>query len=75
MVNEVFHAVKIPIMGMGGISTANDVIEMIMAGANAVQIGAANLVDPWVCPKIIEELPNVMKKFKIDNLESIRGAV
>lgn len=75
MVNQVFHEVNIPIMGMGGISTAEDVIEMIMAGANAVQIGAANLVDPWICPKIIEELPLLMERLEIDDLESIRGIV
>lgn len=75
MVNQVFHAVDIPIMGMGGISDASDVIEMIMAGANAVQIGAANLVDPWACPNIIEELPKLMYKLGIKDLESIRGIV
>lgn len=60
-------------MGMGGIASAEDVIEMIMAGASAVQIGAANLVDSWACPKIIEELPMVMEKLGIASLEEIKG--
>ena len=72
-VAQVHDAVDIPIMGMGGISCAEDVIEMIMAGATAVQIGAANLVDPWVCKKIIEELPQLMEKLRINNLSEICG--
>ena len=73
MVYQVCQSVSIPVMGMGGIASAEDVIEMIMAGASAVQIGAANLVDPWACPKIIEELPMVMKKLGIASLEEIKG--
>ena len=73
MVYQVYEAVKIPIVGGGGVSTAEDVIEMMLAGASAVQIGAANLVDPMVCPKIIEELPKVMEKYGIKNLKDIIG--
>ncbi|MEG0156664.1 MAG: dihydroorotate dehydrogenase [Anaerovoracaceae bacterium] len=75
MVYQVAHAVNIPVIGMGGVSSAKDVIEMIMAGAHAVQIGAANLVNPWVCKEIIEELPVLMKELGIANLEEIRGVV
>ena len=73
MVWQVYEAVKIPIVGMGGVSSAQDVAEMMMAGATAVEIGAANLVDPFACKNIIEDLPRVMKKYKIDTLESIIG--
>lgn len=73
MVYQVYEAVKIPIVGGGGISTAEDVIEMMLAGASAVEIGAANLVDPMACPKIIEDLPRVMEKYGIENLEDIIG--
>lgn len=73
MVYQVANAVKIPVVGMGGVSSAEDVIEMMLAGATAVEIGAANLVDPFICKKIIEELPNVMKKYKIDSLSEIIG--
>ncbi len=73
MVYQVYEAVKIPIVGGGGISTAEDVIEMMLAGASAVEIGAANLVDPMACPKIIEDLPRVMEKYGIKNLEDIIG--
>jgi dihydroorotate dehydrogenase (NAD+) catalytic subunit len=72
-VAQVHDAVRIPIMGMGGISSAEDVIEMIMAGATAVQIGAANLVDPWACKKIIEELPILMERLGINSLSEICG--
>ena len=75
MVNEVFHTVSIPIIGIGGISSADDVLEMIMAGATAVQIGTANLVNPWACKEIIEKLPERMKEFEISDLEKIRGVV
>ena len=68
MVYQVAHAVKIPVIGMGGVSTAEDVLEMMMAGATAVEVGAANLVDPFVCKRIIEELPAVMDKYRIDTL-------
>ena len=75
MVYQVAHAVKIPVVGMGGVSSAEDVIEMMMAGATAVEIGAANLVNPFACRDIIESLPAVMEKYRIDSLESIIGAV
>ena len=70
---QVYDAVKIPIVGMGGVTTAEDVIEMMMAGATAVQVGAANLVDPYACKKIIEELPAAMEKYRISSLEEIIG--
>jgi len=73
MVYQVFEAVKIPIVGIGGISSAEDVIEMMLAGATAVQIGAANLVDPYICKQIVEDLPRVMNEYKIDNLSDIIG--
>ena len=73
MVYQVAEAVKIPIIGMGGVTTTEDVIEMMLAGATAVQIGAANLVDPFVCKNIIEELPSVMQKYKIEKLSDIIG--
>ncbi len=73
MVYQVFEAVKIPIIGMGGVSTVEDVIEMILAGATAVQVGAANLIDPFACKKIIQKLPSVMEKYGIDNLTDIIG--
>ncbi len=73
MVYRVYEAVKIPIIGMGGIATAEDVIEMMLAGATAVEIGAANLVDPFVCKNIIEKLPEVMAKYRINSLEEIIG--
>lgn len=74
MVYQVYEAVNIPIVGMGGISTAEDVIEMMMAGATAVQVGSANLVDPYACKTIIEELPSVMNKYGISSLTEIIGA-
>ncbi len=73
MVYQVYEAVKVPIIGMGGIATAEDVIEMMLAGATAVEIGAQNLVDPFACKDIIDNLPKVMEKYKIDNLSSIIG--
>ena len=73
MVYQVYDAVKIPIIGMGGVSTAEDVVELMLAGATAVQVGAANLVDPFVCKRIIEELPAVMEKYRIENLSDIIG--
>ena len=72
-VYQVYDAVKIPIVGMGGISSAEDVIEMMLAGATAIQVGAANLVDPFACKKIIEELHSVMAKYKINSLTEIIG--
>lgn len=73
MVYKVYEAVKIPIIGMGGISSARDVIEMMLAGASAVEVGAANLINPFVCKEIIEHLPEVMKEYNIDKLSDITG--
>ena len=75
MVYQVAHAVKIPVIGMGGVSCAEDVIEMMLAGATAVEIGAANLVNPYICRDIIQDLPRVMEKYKIENLKDIIGGV
>ncbi len=73
MVYQVYKAVNIPIVGMGGVSTAEDVIEMMLAGATAVEVGAANLIDPFACKKIIEDLPRVMEKYRINSLTEIIG--
>ena len=73
MVYQVYEAVKIPIVGMGGLSSAEDVIEMMLAGATAVEIGSANLVDPFICREIVDKLPEVMQKYKINNLNDIIG--
>ena len=73
MVYQVYEAVNIPIVGGGGVESAEDVIEMMLAGASAVEVGAANLVDPLACPKIIEDLPRVMEKYGIKNLKDIIG--
>ena len=73
MVWQVYEAVDIPIIGMGGVATAEDVIEMMLAGATAVQVGAENLVNPWACPQIIEVLPAAMEKYGIENLKDIIG--
>ena len=73
MVYEVYEAVNIPIMGMGGVSSAADVIEMMLAGATAVQVGAANLKDPFACKNIIDDLPREMEKLGIENLSDIIG--
>ena len=73
MVYQVYEAVSIPIIGMGGVSSARDVIEMMLAGATAVGIGAANLVEPFICKQIIEELPAVMEQYKIESLSDIVG--
>ena len=75
MVYQVAHAVKIPVIGMGGVTTAEDVIEMMLAGATAVEVGAANLVNPYACRDIIRDLPTAMAKYKIDNLSDIIGDV
>ncbi len=75
MVYQVAQAVAIPVVGMGGVSTAEDVIEMMLAGATAVQVGAANLVDPFACKRIIEELPSVMEKYGITSLTEIIGGI
>ncbi|MBO7304194.1 MAG: dihydroorotate dehydrogenase [Clostridia bacterium] len=74
MVYQVYDAVTIPIVGMGGISTAEDVIEFMMAGASAVEVGAANLVNPYACKEIIENLPAAMEKYRIESLSDIIGA-
>ena len=74
MVYQVSKAVKIPVVGLGGVSSARDAIEMMMAGATAVQVGAANLVDPWACPKIIDELPVILDELGINNISDIIGA-
>ena len=73
MVWQVYEAVKIPIIGLGGVQSAEDVIEMMLAGATAVQVGAANLVDPFVCRDIIEALPEAMERYGIENLTDIIG--
>lgn len=73
MVYQVYEAVQIPIIGMGGVSSAEDVIEMMLAGATAVQVGAANLVDPYVCKTIIDQLPQTMEKYQITTLNQIIG--
>lgn len=73
MVYQVFEAVNIPIMGMGGVNSAEDVIEMMLAGASAVQVGAANLVNPYACRDIVLSLPRVMEKYGIQNLTDIIG--
>lgn len=73
MVYQVYDAVKIPVIGMGGVSRAEDVIELMLAGATAVQVGAQNLVDPYACKDIIEDLPRVMEKYGITSLKDIIG--
>ena len=73
MVYQVYEAVKIPIIGMGGVASAEDVIEMMLAGASAVQVGAQNLVNPYACMQIVNELPDVMKKYNISDLKQIIG--
>ena len=74
MIYQVYEAVKLPIMGLGGVSSAEDVIEMMAAGATAVQVGSANLIDPWACKKIVEDLPRVMEKYRITSLKEIIGS-
>ena len=75
MVYQVAHAVNIPVVGGGGVSTAENVIEMMLAGATAVEVGAQNLVNPMACKEIIENLPAAMDKYHIDNLNDIIGGV
>lgn len=75
MVYQVANAVKVPVVGMGGVSSAENVIEMMLAGATAVEIGAANLVDPYACRDIINDLPNAMDKHNIEKLSDIIGGV
>ena len=73
MVYQVANAVSIPVVGMGGVSSAEDVIEMMLAGATAVEVGAANLVNPYACRDIVRDLPRVMEKYGINNLKEIIG--
>ena len=73
MVYQVANAVSIPVVGMGGVSSAEDVIEMMLAGATAVEVGAANLVNPYACRDIVRDLPHVMEKYGINNLKEIIG--
>ena len=73
MVYQVYEAVKIPIVGLGGVSCAEDVIEMMLAGATAVQVGAANLTEPFACRDIVEQLPETMEKYRIEKLTYIIG--
>lgn len=73
MVYQVANAVKVPVIGMGGVASAEDVLEMMMAGATAVEVGAANLVNPFVCRDIVRELPAAMEKYGIENLTDIIG--
>lgn len=73
MVWQVYEAVSIPVIGMGGVSSAEDVLEMMLAGAAAVEVGAANLVDPYACRNIVRDLPRAMERYKIDNLTAIIG--
>lgn len=75
MVYQVANAVNIPVIGMGGVSSAEDVIEMMLAGATAVEVGAANLINPYACRDIINDLPRVMDKYGIENLSDIIGGV
>ena len=73
MVYQVYEAVKIPIIGVGGITCAEDVLEFLYAGAQAVEVGAQNFVDPYCCQKIIEDLPQVLKKYGLNSLEEAVG--
>ena len=75
MVYQVAQAVNIPVVGMGGVSSAEDVIEMMLAGATAVEVGAMNLVNPYICRDIVRELPDVMAKYRINSLKEIIGGV
>ena len=73
MVYQVYDNVDIPIIGVGGIDSAEKVLEMMYAGASAVEIGTANVVDPWACSKIVDELPKVMEKYQVKSLKGIIG--
>lgn len=75
MVRRVAQAVSLPVVGIGGVSSAEDVIEMMLAGATAVQIGSANLVDPFICRDIVADLPRVMARYRIEDLNDIIGKV
>ena len=73
MVYQVYEAVSIPVIGMGGVSSAEDVLEMMLAGASAVEVGAANLVNPFACRDMVRDLPGVMEKYGIQSLKEIIG--
>ena len=73
MVYQVYEAVNIPVVGMGGVSMAEDVLELILAGATAVEVGAANLVNPWACKELVDKLPEIMQKYRIEKLSDIIG--
>jgi dihydroorotate dehydrogenase (NAD+) catalytic subunit len=73
MVWQVYKAVRIPIIGLGGVSSARDVIEMMLAGATAVGVGAANLKNPFICKQMVETLPDIMLQYGVENLEDIIG--
>ena len=75
MVYQVSHACHIPVVGCGGVSTAEDVVEMMMAGATAVQVGSENLRNPFACQQIVENLPSVMKDLNINKLSEIIGII
>ena len=75
MVYQVANAVKVPVIGIGGVSSAEDVVEMMLAGATAVEVGAANLINPYASKQIIEDLPKVMAKYKIEKLSDVIGGV
>ena len=75
MVYQVSKACSIPVMGCGGVASADDVIEMMMAGATAVQVGAANLVNPYACKQIVEDLPKRMESLGIEKLSDIIGII
>ena len=72
MVYQVAHAVSVPVIGIGGVASAENVLEMMLAGASAVEVGAANLVDPYVCRNIVQELPTVMEKYNITDLGALK---
>ncbi len=73
MVYQVYDTVSIPIIGIGGVSSCEDVLEMMLAGASAVEVGAANLINPYICKDIVEKLPEVMEKYNIESLKDIIG--
>ena len=74
MVYQVTRAVRLPVIGMGGVTSAEDVLEMLLAGACAVEVGAANLADPLACKRIIEDLPGVLEKYGFSSVEEVREA-
>ena len=75
LVNKVYNAVRIPVVGMGGVQSARDVLEMMLAGATAVQVGAANLVEPYACLRMVEELPREMERLGIERLRDMTGGM